>query len=95
MLSTLDHGWPGALLAYLLAVLGLLAGLRLRRQPLAGLLPRVLIIAVAAMITALVLWAGIHDLSPHIAKCEGRNGPPPFASSSAWPSSSSWGRSPA
>jgi Type IV secretion-system coupling protein DNA-binding domain len=67
VLNTLDHGWPSALLAYFLAVLGLLVGLRLRRQPLAGLFRRVLILAVAAMIAALVLWAGIHDLSPHFA----------------------------
>jgi type IV secretory pathway TraG/TraD family ATPase VirD4 len=61
VLSGLDHGWPGLLLAYLLAALGLLAGLALRGKPIARMLARLPLTSLVVVIVALVLWAMVRE----------------------------------
>ncbi len=63
MLSTLDQGWTGFLFAYLLAAAGVLAGLRLRREPLTSHAARLPLTALAATIAALLLWMLIGELN--------------------------------
>jgi hypothetical protein len=61
VLSTLDHGWPGLLAAYLLAALGLTAGLSLRREPLMGILRRLPLGSLIVVIAALLCWTVIRE----------------------------------
>jgi len=61
VLSALDHGWAGLLLAYLLAALGLFAGLRLRGTPIPALLARLPLTSLAVVIIALLLWAIVRE----------------------------------
>jgi hypothetical protein len=66
VLSALDHLWPGLLLAYLLAALGLFAGLSLRHKPLAGMLTRLPLTSLAVVIGALLLWTFIREAGARV-----------------------------
>jgi type IV secretory pathway TraG/TraD family ATPase VirD4 len=61
VLSALDHGWSGLLLAYVLAALGLIAGLSLRRKPLAAAAARLPLTSFAVVIVALLLWTLVRE----------------------------------
>jgi hypothetical protein len=59
------HGTPGFILAYILALAGVLAGVRLQRRPLASVLPGVLLVPSVAMLAMALLGAVIEELTSH------------------------------
>jgi type IV secretory pathway TraG/TraD family ATPase VirD4 len=66
VLSELDHGWPGLLFAYLLAALGLFAGLSLRRKPIAGVLGRLPLTSLVVVIVGLLLWTILREAAASV-----------------------------
>ncbi|MGH8226500.1 MAG: type IV secretion system DNA-binding domain-containing protein [Steroidobacteraceae bacterium] len=62
MLNDMTHGALGLLFAYVLTLIGVAIGQRLRRRSSLRSLPQALLFALAALIVGAVLWAVIHRL---------------------------------